>query len=384
MHLMTLFACAALFLTAAYLLTITLFLAGMRRPASPAFEGLPAVTVIVAARNEEKHIGSLLDDLARQNYPAHLFEIIIADDGSRDGTAEIVRERMQTSPFIRLLSLTKCPAGWSPKKYALQSAISQAGGEIILATDADCRLGPDWARSMVRYFLPHVGFVIGFSQYGRRGDKQNIIERLQAMDFVPLMGVAEGSCNLGLPLAASGQNLAFRRQAFLDVGGYTRVAHRVSGDDVLLMQLIRRHPDYQVVFAAHPGAFASSAPQPTLAELVNQRKRWASNGSFQIFLNLPFFFYLVLVYLYTSALFWGIPLSLLLHQHVGLFALSLAGKLVGEGMISCVSARRYRRTDLLPWFPLWFIAQIPYITFVGMMGTFGNFKWKDRKHTAAL
>jgi len=73
-----------------------------------------------------------------------------------------------------------------------------------------------------------------------------------------------------------------------------------------------------------------------------------------------------------------------IHSHAGLFALALASKLAGEWTISWLSARRYGRTDLLPWFPLWFIAQIPYIVWVGMLGTFGNFRWKDRKHGAAL
>lgn len=384
MSFMTLFACITLVLAALYLLTILLFLIGLRRPAVPGRADLPAVTVVVAARNEERGIGALLDDLASQEYPAERYEIIIADDGSSDRTAEIVRSRMEHYSFIQLLSITETPAGWSPKKYALQQAIDRARGEIILATDADCRLGKHWAETMARYFLPGVCFVIGFSQYGRRGEPQNTIERLQAMDFIPLMGVAEGSCNLGLPLSASGQNLAFLRQAFLAVGGYSRVAHRVSGDDVLLLQLMRTHTGGRIVFAAEPAAFASSAPQPTLGELINQRKRWASNGSFQLFLNRPFFAYLVMVYLFTAALCLGLPFALVLHRHLGLFALALAGKLAGEWVISWTCARRYHRTDLLRWFPLWFLAQIPYITFVGLMGTFGNFKWKDRKHAAAL
>jgi len=381
---MSLFAFITLTLSVVYFLTILLFLIGLRRSALPGCEDLPAVTVVVAARNEELRIGALLDDLTEQAYPAGRYEVIIADDGSSDCTAEIVHSRMEKYPFIQLLSISETPPGWSPKKYALQQAIDRARGEIILATDADCRLGKHWAETMVRYFLPGVCFVIGFSQYGRYGERQNTIERLQAMDFIPLMGVAEGSCNLGLPLSASGQNLAFLRQTFLKVGGYSRVAHRVSGDDVLLLQLVRRQSGCRIVFAADPEAFVSSAPQPTLRELINQRKRWASNGSFQLFLNRPFFAYLVMVYLYTACLFWGIPLAVVLHQHLGIFALCLAGKLVGEWAISWTSARRYRRTDLLRWFPLWFVAQIPYITFVGLMGTFGQFKWKDRKHTAAL
>lgn len=384
MNPMTLFAAITLFLAGAYLLTILLFLAGLCRPAKPDYTGQPAVTVVVAARNEEAHIAQLLDDLCHQEYPETLYQVIVVDDGSRDQTAAIVRRYAENYPFVQLFSITECPPGFSPKKYALQLAVEKAMGEIILATDADCRLGPAWASTMVRYFLPEVGFVIGFSQYGRRGEPQNLIERLQAMDFIPLMGVAEGSCNLGLPLSASGQNLAYRREAFLQVGGYRSVAHRVSGDDVLLLQLIRTRTNYRIVFAAHPEAFASSAPQPTMAELINQRKRWASNGSFQLFLNIPFFLYLLLVHGYTSALLLGLPLALFLGPHAALFLAALGSKMAGEALISYISARRYKRTDLLRYFPVWFIFQIPYIVLVGLSGTFGNFKWKERQHSAAL
>jgi cellulose synthase/poly-beta-1,6-N-acetylglucosamine synthase-like glycosyltransferase len=384
MNFMSILAFFTLFLAGAYFLTIILFIAGLYKPARPGFTGQPPVTVVVAARNEEANIARLLGDLCAQDYPSHLYQVIVVDDGSRDRTAEIVRNFAARYPFLQLFSISECPSGFSPKKYALQMAVEKAGSEIILATDADCRLGPSWARTMVQYFLPQVGFVIGFSQYGRRGDRQNLIERLQAIDFIPLMGVAEGSCNLGLPLSASGQNLAYRREAFMAVGGYTTVAHRVSGDDVLLLQLIRKRSDYHIVFASHPAAFASSAPQPTLAELINQRKRWASNGSFQVFLNIPFFIYLLLVHLYTSALLIGLPLALILHQYTGILWSCLASKLAGEWLIAWISARRYGRTDLLRYFPLWFLAQIPYVALVGLIGTFGNFKWKERKHSAAL
>ena len=57
---------------------------------------------------------------------------------------------------------------------------------------------------MVSYFEPQVGFVTGFSQFGVKGEQQNLIERYQAFDFVTLMGATAGTTNLGFPLAASG------------------------------------------------------------------------------------------------------------------------------------------------------------------------------------
>ncbi len=381
---MTILTTICAVLTLLYATTIILFLIGLRKkhPASNTAE--PNVTVVVAARNEEQHLGKLLDDLCAQTWPRERLQIIIVDDGSTDRTAEIIQAYAEKHAFIIPVTIDACPPGFSPKKYALQNAVEHASGEIILATDADCRVGPDWIKGMVRHFLPDVGFVIGFSQYGRRGDPQNLIERLQAFDFIPLMGVAEGSCNLGLPLAASGQNLAYRRDAFLAVGGYKRIAGRVSGDDVLLLQLVRKYSSYRIVFASNQEAFASSAPQPTLRQFVNQRKRWASNGSFQIFLNIPFFAYLIMVHAYTSVLFIGIPLAVVLKQYTLVFFASMAIKALFEGLIAMVSARRFHREDLLIYFPLWFFLQIPYVALVGLLGTFGNFSWKDRNHSATI
>ncbi len=381
---MTLFASLCIGLALLYAMTIVLFLIGLRQKHQPVNSTQPPVTVVVAARNEEKNLGTLLGDLCSQSWPRERLQIIVVDDGSTDRTAEIIRAFAQKNTHIMPITIDQAPPGFSPKKYALQCAVERASGEIILATDADCRVGRDWVRGMVGHFLPDVGFVIGFSQYGRRGERQNLIERLQAFDFIPLMGVAEGSCNLGFPLSASGQNLAYRRDAFLAVDGYKRVASRVSGDDVLLLQLIRKHTAYRAVFAANPEAFASSAPQATLRQFINQRKRWASNGSFQLFLNLPFFGFLLMVHAYTSALFVGVPLSLLLNQQVAVFLAALASKAFFEGLIAWISARRFQRQDLLICFPLWFLLQIPYVALVGLLGTFGNFSWKERKHSATL
>jgi len=379
---MTAFLIPATILTAIYVLTIALFLYGLSRPAPGRNDEKPSVSVIIAARNEEHHIGAILQDLAIQSYPAESYEVIVANDASSDRTIHIINDFAERYPSFRSITINDCPPGVSPKKYAIEQAVRKSIGKIILATDADCRVGPDWIASMVAFFTPSVGFVVGFSQFGRSGDPQNLIERLQAFDFLPLMGVAAATCQLGLPLAASGQNLAYRRDAFLSVGGYRRVYHRISGDDVLLLQLIRRLTRYRTVFALDDKAFASSEPQSTLSQFINQRKRWASNGSFQLFLNLPFFFYLILVYLYNSLCFFGSLAAIFSPSLLVPLLWLLAIKLASEGLMSSASARRFHRIDLLKYFPLWFFLQIPYVALMGVLGTFGNFKWKGRTHSA--
>jgi cellulose synthase/poly-beta-1,6-N-acetylglucosamine synthase-like glycosyltransferase len=371
-------------LTIIYMLTLLFFLYGTFKTVKGTNEKLYSVSVIIAARNEEENIRYILDDLTKQNYPKHLYDISVADDHSSDRTVPVVREFCKHHKNINLLTITDTPAEYSPKKYVLECAVKSSKSEIILATDADCRVGPQWIRSMVSFFTPDVGFVAGFSQLGRKNETQNLLERLQALDFMQLMGATVATYHLGHPLAASGQNMGYRREAFQQVGGYKKVAHRVSGDDILLMQLIRKFTHYRLRFATNPDAYATSKAHSTMKGLLNQRKRWASNGSFQIFFNMPFFIYLVLVFLVNLNLFIGSLSAIALSTDYQILLLCFLIKAVAEFVIAIRTSRYFNRADLLRYFPLWFFLQIPYVVISGFLGTFGKFTWKDRSHSAQI
>ncbi|NLP12137.1 glycosyltransferase [bacterium] len=366
-------------LTMLYGAIIIIFILALRRPQRPSNDQRCSVSVIVAARNEERSIGSLLQDLIEQDYPAELYEVIVANDGSTDRTTDIISNLAARCPQVHLLDIRETPAGFSPKKYALQCAVERSHGEIILATDADCRVGPKWISTMVRYFNPDVGFVIGFSQFGQAGQAQKLVERFQAFDFVTLMGVAAASTHLGVPLAASGQNLGYRRSAFDQVDGYRPISQRVSGDDVLLMQMIRKYTSFSIVFASEPDSYAVSAPQPTWTDFINQRNRWASNSGYQLHLNPLFFAYLLLTFSCNLALLTGVILTLCGVLKGPLPWIWIAAKGWFEYCIARSGCRYFQRCDLLHCFPLWFILQIPYVVAVGLMGSLGLFRWKGRK-----
>ncbi|MBN1542743.1 glycosyltransferase [candidate division KSB1 bacterium] len=377
---MTVFQTMLLVLPSLYLGIIVLVLWSLKKKPQKGKPPRGQVSVVVAARNEEDSIGELLQDLCEQSFPTDRYEVVVADDSSSDKTATIIQDYADRYPFIHSVQVPPTPPGTSPKKFALSQAILRSSGDFIVATDADCRVGPHWIETLMSFFKPDIGFVIGFSQFGRRGEKQNRIERLQAFDFVQLMGVAAASSHLGLPLAASGQNMAYRRLAFDQVGGFRRIAHRVSGDDVLLLQLVRKYTGWKSVFAHDAKAFVSSRPQPSLKALINQRKRWASNSSAQLSLNRPFFAYLLLTWLVNAALFLA-PIALMFKGNGwAIWAGALAAKGLGEGVLALKTTALFQRRDLLPVFPLWFFAQIPYIVFVGLTGSFGRFQWKDRSH----
>src|SRR5689334_6235569 len=113
------------------------------------------ISIIIPARNEEKNIGALLDSLQQQTYPKELTEIIVVDDNSSDQTVIVIHQY----PGIKLLQL-KEDAINSYKKKAIETGIAASSGELVVTTDADCIVGPEWLRTIVdRYTSKSAVFV---------------------------------------------------------------------------------------------------------------------------------------------------------------------------------------------------------------------------------
>lgn len=409
--------------TIVYICTAVLFVLGLMRGRPGASGAQPTVSVVIAARNEERCIAGCLSDLAGQTYPAVLYEVIVVDDGSTDRTSEIVRDQAGRHRMVRLVSAPDpSVAGLSPKKNALDAGIRRSTGEIILTTDADCRLPATWIEGMVRHFIPDVGVVVGLSQIDGVREELTFFERLQALDFLALMSAAAGSAYAGFPLAASGQNLGYRRRAFLDVDGFNRIGHRVSGDDVLLLQLIRTQTPWKATFAGTPEVTVSTAGQKSLKGFLEQRKRWASNGAYQIRLNKAFFAYLAAVFTMNILLLILVPYALVggeigggipaswrvhcfilaqrwpgdtLHAATGLCGSSwhlplsavpvfcLIAKCSAELAVILKGAALFGRRKLMAVFPAWTLLEVPYVVWMGFSGSSRRFDWKGRRHGRA-
>ena len=372
-------------ITAIYFILILLFLFGLFFPNKQTTTKKFKVSVVVAARNEEKNIESILRDLVNQTYSRDLYEVIIVNDGSEDSTGDIIDSFVLQYPFIKhLRATTENKNGLIAKKNALNQGIQTSSGELILTADADCRVRSTWIETMTSYFTEEVGMVVGFSQLGNPKKHYSIFEQLQAVDFLSLMAAAQGAVNLRCPLAASGQNLAYRRKAFDKVNGYQKIKNRISGDDVLLLQLVHKLTKWKIRFAPSEKSFNWTQPEKTVKSFFNQRKRWASNGSVQLRLNKTFFLFLSIMFLVNAIIFIGTPVYFFVNHSVKLPALCLTFKFFIEFLIMCKGAIIYKRTDLIKYFPLWALLQMPYIIYTGILGTLGHFKWKDRSHFQEL
>ena len=184
---------------------LTLLVRSRLRPRPLTAQGcVPTVTIIVAAHNEEKVIGEKLANIRRLTYPRDLLEVIIASDGSDDATNAIVD---QAGATFRLLRLPR-----SGKARALEAAVSQARGEVLVFTDADSLVAPDALQALVSSFAdPTVGGVAGHQRY--RSSDSDDSEGERGYWAIETLLKRLGS-NAGNAVAASGSLYAIRRRFF--------------------------------------------------------------------------------------------------------------------------------------------------------------------------
>ncbi|MDP7071998.1 MAG: glycosyltransferase, partial [Candidatus Marinimicrobia bacterium] len=206
-----------------YILFTVLFIAGLLRlkKCSASTESIPTVSVVVAARNEQGSLPALLEDLTRQDYPANKISFVIADDRSSDGTWDIIQEKAQADSRFSGVKIEDLNPNMTPKKYALTNAIQQSGGDIILSTDADCRVPDGWAKSMAHALSSENGIVIGLSTVNT--DKKSFFNSYQFIDFLGIMAANAGALGWGTGWSGSGQNLGYTRKQFEKIDGFTPV-----------------------------------------------------------------------------------------------------------------------------------------------------------------
>ena len=354
-----------------YLFYLKLFYSGLNKKDIELDFKKKKVSIIIAARNEEKNIPLLLTSLMNQTYPKELFEVIIVDDVSSDRTAEIVLQFKEKWDNIHLVNVENREEVISPKKNALAQGINASSGDIILCTDADCVVGKFWIESMVSFFKQDTQMVCGFSRT-RINDwnKAALPQKFEHFDFLVMMFAAAGAISSKKYFSCTGQNLAYRRKAFESVGGFERIKHLISGDDVNLMQLFRQQ-NFNIRFAFSPHSFVLTKQIERLAQLLNQRSRWASNMKWQIMMNPEFFVYLMSVFFLAF-----LPIVLFFFNwKIGV------GILIIKALLDFLFIREGYR--IFPnektrkfFFPFWFILQPVYIFVVTFLGILNIFKWE--------
>lgn len=296
------------------------------------------VSVVVACKNEEKNIASLLSDLTSQNYPGDKYDIIVVDDNSVDRTHAIASSFCE---FGRVRVLKNKGSG---KKSGLMTGMDESKAELILTTDADCRIKPGWIAAMASFFSRHnPDLIIGPVQIeGGEG----FFQSFQKLEFLSLQGITAATARLERPVLCNGANLGFTKDIYSKYAGNLH-NELASGDDIFLLQNIRFGKG-KILWIGQKNAEIVTQPSGSISAFLRQRARWISkSGSYTD----RFTQSVAVITLLANIAMALMTVGILFVPGIIVFSLSgLIIKSVPDLLILTVMASHYKKTNLLWWF----------------------------------
>ncbi len=235
------------------------------------------VSVLIAARNEEATIAACLTSLKKQDYPSQKMQIIVMNDRSSDKTRDIVLDQLNHLRGAKLIDISDDLQGLKSKMNALAQGMIHAQGDIILVTDADCRVPTSWVSQMVSYFDVNVGMVGGLTAIQEADNTSKLFNNIQTLDWFFLQAIASGTAGAGLPVSVLGNNFGFRKSVYDEIGGFTSIGFSLT-EDMALLNAIKKKTDYKIAYPLYHKSMIETRALSNFHEFIQQRKRWLSGG----------------------------------------------------------------------------------------------------------
>ena len=344
---------------------------------------LPFISIIIAARNEEKNIGNCIQSIIGQRYPQNKFEIIITDDHSTDNTFSIIQSfKKENIRVVHLADFIKNEKLNSYKKKSIETALQFAKGELIVTTDADCIAPPKWLETIASFYKEKSPvFVALLVEFENPSKEDSFLKRLlkifQSLDFMTLQGITGASVFKKIHSMCNGANLAYQKKVFYEVGGFEGIDQITSGDDMLLMHKIQSVYPERTLFLKSKGIIVKTQPAETLKEFLNQRIRWASKAD--SYTDKKITMVLLLVYLLNAWIFILGIFSFFYLSTFYLFLILIGTKIIAELFFLHPVAKFFGKEKLLWWFIPAQPFHIIYTLIAGWLGKFGSYRWKGRR-----
>ncbi|QHS54888.1 glycosyltransferase [Mucilaginibacter sp. 14171R-50] len=365
----------SLLLTGLYLLVVAYLIKGwaaLKRPGIGAAPLATKVTVLIAARNEAGRIRYTIDDILAQDYPKQLTEIIIVDDHSTDDTAAIISSYAVHG--VRLLQLNEDKPLNSYKKKAIAEAINLSTGELMVCTDADCRMGSGWLSSIVGYYETHGPVMI--SSPVTYFEERSLFERLQTLEFSYLIGIGAAFIGNGRASTCNGANFAYRKDVFYEVGGFKGIDDLASGDDELLLQKVAEIYPHKIGFFKNRDAVVFTHAKHTLQEFLQQRRRWASKST--RYKDKKVVALAVCIWLFNLSLLVNAGLGFYNIFYLKLFLVQFLLKYIIEVAFLLPITTFFKRANLVGLLIVLAPIHIIYFVYVGLIGNTRKYAWKGR------
>jgi biofilm PGA synthesis N-glycosyltransferase PgaC len=247
-----------------------------KRPTHVQLVRYPGLTILVAAYNEKNTIVETIHSIALQAYPGPL-EVIVINDGSKDNTADLVREQLPLHPWLRLIDLEKNIG----KANALNAALKDASYSLVATVDADSWLFRNALTNIVeRYFQDPLNTRAVAGAVMVRNSRTSWMTRAQEWDY--FQGIAAIKRVQSLyqgTMVAQGAFSLYDKATLVKAGGWPDCV----GEDIVLSWSFLKmgyrigHCEDALLFTNAPG---------TLSQFSKQRQRW-SRGMIEAFKQHP-------------------------------------------------------------------------------------------------
>ena len=272
-------------LAAPWMLVLLLVVYGYatRRPRLRDYEPLtsgPLVSVIIPARNEARNIERCVRSILATSYSP--IEVIVVDDRSTDGTAEIVEP--STGKQLRLVRGSELPDGWFGKQWAIVQGYRVANGDLLLFSDADTRHEPELLPRAVRALQSER---VDLFTVLPRQEVRTFWERLIQPHVFFALGARAGNIarinrtRVDWNALANGQFILTSRAAYESAGTHEAVRNNVTDDLALAQAYVRAGKD---IFFAHAQEFMTTRMYGSLREII---VGWTKNLALGAPLMLP-------------------------------------------------------------------------------------------------
>jgi cellulose synthase/poly-beta-1,6-N-acetylglucosamine synthase-like glycosyltransferase len=297
------------------------------------------ISVIIACRNESDNLKNILPDIARQDYPPEMLEVIVVDDNSTDGTFEYA------SGFTGIRGLKVLKNEGQGKKEAITAGINAASGELMITTDADCRMGKNWIITIASFYFKYKPDMIICPVILEPGG--GFFGKFQELEFLSLQGVTTGSVAGGRSTMCNGANLAFSREIFLR---HKKNLHYelLSGDDVFFLHSLKNERGSRIFWLEAPEAIVTTARAETPSLFVRQRHRWISKG--RAFKDRFTILLAIVTFVTIIAEVFTLIAGIFDHWFLLAFVVILSLKSIPDFLILNNTAGRYGKKKLLRWF----------------------------------
>ena len=332
-------------------------------------------SIVVPFRNEAKNLTDLLNSISALNYPVNMFEVLLINDASKDDSCTIIENIKQQFPSIAILLLNNKRLSGSPKKDAINTAISTAKFEWIVTTDADCIVSKNWLH-LFNQFIEDLKPVF-ISAPVKFKEESSLLYQFQNLNFLSLIGSTIGSFGIKKPILCNGANLCYNKAIFEKLNGFEGNSSIASGDDIFLLEKMTENFPEETHYLKSQDAIVETKSEKTIEFFLNQQIRWASKSAnykniFTKFVGIVIFTmnFTILVLLVSSLLFSFFWQWLML--------IFIAKILVDFILIQKTSEFLQNKKPLKSYLAIAFL--YPFFTiFIVTISTFKSYKWKGRK-----